>query len=58
MLDGMLSSSPGRLTTIVASVLVNETKYTLRALSVDKNTRFVCGRDLRFWPKTWRLFYF
>ena len=56
MLGGMLSTSPARLTAIVASMFVNKTKTTLRAHTVDKNTSSVCGRDLRFWPKTWRLF--
>ena len=55
---GTLSTSPARLTTIVASMFVNKNKTTLCAHTVDKNTSFVCGRDLRFWPKTWRLFYF
>ena len=33
----------------LASIFVNKTKTTLRAHTADKNTSFVCGRDLRFW---------
>ena len=58
MLGGTLSTSPAQLTTIVASMFVNKTKTTLCAHTVDKNTSFMCGRDLRFGAKTWRLFYF
>ena len=46
MLDGMHSTSPARLTTVVVATFVNNTKTTLHAHSVDKNTSFVCGREL------------
>ena len=39
VLDGTLSTSPARLTTIVESLLVNNTKTTFRVHSLDKNTR-------------------
>ena len=58
MLGGTLSTLPAQLTTIVASMFVNNAITTLPKHTVDKNTSFVWGRDLRFRPKTWRLFYF
>ena len=51
MLSGTPSISPAWLTTVVASMFVNKTKTILRVHTVDKNTSFVCGRDLQFGPK-------
>ena len=51
MLGGTLSTSPAQFTTIVASMFVNNTKTTLRAHTVDKNTSSVCRSKRRFRPK-------
>ena len=48
MLGGTLSTTPAQFT---ASMFVNKTKTTLRAHTVDKNTRSVCRSKRRFRPK-------
>ena len=51
MLGGTLSTSPARLTMIVASLFVKKTKTTLRTHTVDKNTSSCAEMICVFGPK-------